>query len=170
MSAIHNTGLADVILVEADGAARKPLKAPNTTEPIIPQETDLCIAVMGLDAAYKTLDDTTVHRHEIFARITGRPTGMTIQPEDMVRIAIAPNGLFKGCPPDADLAVFLNKTDLPDLDILPAKFANLLKSENITAARWFAGSAHQRSTHEITPCPCVTFDNLSPRLEFSHKF
>ena len=41
--------LADYVLVEADGAKRLPLKAPAAHEPVIPKETELVIAVAGLD-------------------------------------------------------------------------------------------------------------------------
>ena len=170
VSALHNAGIADVILVEADGAARKPLKAPNATEPLIPQETDLCIAVMGLDAAYEHLGEATVHRHDIFARITGRSPGDAILPKDMFCIATAPNGLFKGCPPDAHLAVFLNKIDSPGFDSLAERFAALLGVERHPAARWFAGSARKHEVFELTPRKHTGLYNVRPRLEFSHEF
>ena len=41
---------ADVVLVEADGSKRLPLKYPNETEPVIPQNTDEIIVVCGLNA------------------------------------------------------------------------------------------------------------------------
>ena len=41
---------ADVVLVEADGSKRLPLKYPNGTEPVIPQNTDEIIVVCGLNA------------------------------------------------------------------------------------------------------------------------
>lgn len=150
VSKLHHAGLADLILVEADGAARKPLKAPNATEPVIPPETDLCIAVMGLDATYEPLCEATVHRSDIFSFITGRSKGMAIQPEDMYRIATAPDGLFKGCPSSTDLVVFLNKADRPNFDVLVNQFSTLLEREMPFKGRWFAGSALQRQSKEIT--------------------
>ena len=38
---------ADVVLVEADGSKRLPLKYPNATEPVIPKHTDEIIVVWG---------------------------------------------------------------------------------------------------------------------------
>ena len=43
--------LADLVLVEADGAKRLPLKVPRGNEPIIPDNTDLILCVSGLSAA-----------------------------------------------------------------------------------------------------------------------
>lgn len=44
---------ADLVLVEADGSRRLPLKYPNATEPIVPEDTDLILAVTGLSALGK---------------------------------------------------------------------------------------------------------------------
>ena len=38
---------ADVVLVEADGSKHMPLKYPNATEPVIPENTDEIIVVWG---------------------------------------------------------------------------------------------------------------------------
>lgn len=44
---------ADLVLVEADGSRRLPLKYPNETEPVIPEDMDLILAVTGLSALGK---------------------------------------------------------------------------------------------------------------------
>ncbi len=41
---------ADVVLVEADGSKRLPLKYPNDSEPVIPENADEIIVVCGLNA------------------------------------------------------------------------------------------------------------------------
>ena len=38
---------ADVVLVEADGAKTLPIKLPRDNEPVIPENTDICIVCMG---------------------------------------------------------------------------------------------------------------------------
>lgn len=48
---------ADVVLVEADGSKRKPVKVPACHEPVIPAETDGVIACMGLSALGKQAKD-----------------------------------------------------------------------------------------------------------------
>lgn len=42
--------LADLVLIEADGAKRLPCKAPAENEPVLLENCDTVIAVMGLDA------------------------------------------------------------------------------------------------------------------------
>ena len=41
---------ADTVLIEADGARHFPLKAPAEHEPVIPEEADIVVAVVGLTA------------------------------------------------------------------------------------------------------------------------
>ena len=73
--------LFDFILVEADGAKRKPIKAPADYEPVIPSSTTLVIGVIGLDALGKAIDEETIHRCELFCSLTGKKAGNTIDRE-----------------------------------------------------------------------------------------
>lgn len=45
--------MADVILIEADGAKRLPLKIPNENEPVVPPYIDIILVVSGLSAIGK---------------------------------------------------------------------------------------------------------------------
>lgn len=44
---------ADLVLVEADGSKRLPVKVPAETEPVIPQTSDVILSVFGLSALGK---------------------------------------------------------------------------------------------------------------------
>lgn len=55
---------ADVVLVEADGSKRMPLKYPNGTEPVIPDNADEIIVVCGLSALGQKAQDVC-HRLEL---------------------------------------------------------------------------------------------------------
>ena len=55
---------ADVVLVEADGSKSMPLKYPNTTEPVIPENADEIIVVCGLNAIGQKAKDVC-HRLEL---------------------------------------------------------------------------------------------------------
>ncbi|MFC2018434.1 selenium cofactor biosynthesis protein YqeC [Chloroflexota bacterium] len=103
----------DYIIVEADGAARRPLKAPNSTEPVVPPNTSLFIAVMGIDALGLPLAEENVHRAEIVSRLTGQPIGQTVSSSTIITLAAHPEGMFKGSPAGARNALFINKMDLP---------------------------------------------------------
>lgn len=53
----------DVMLIEADGAKRKPLKVPAEWEPVIPSFADVVVSVIGLDCLGKPICQTA-HRAE----------------------------------------------------------------------------------------------------------
>jgi len=168
---LRDLNVADTILVEADGAARKPLKAPAAHEPVIPLGSDLCIGVMGLDAVYRPLTESNVHRHDIFSRITKLRPRELVTPKHMVSLAMAPNGLFKGSPPDSKLAVVLNKSDIPDGHNWIAEFESILHGEQ--RARnysWFAGSIQQGHLNQINTATSVTHDYFKNPLEYSYQF
>lgn len=55
---------ADMVLVEADGSKRLPLKYPNSTEPVIPANADEIIVVCGLNALGQKAKDVC-HRLEL---------------------------------------------------------------------------------------------------------
>jgi len=61
---------ADVVLVEADGSKRLPLKYPNATEPVIPNNTDEIIVVCGLNAIGQKAKDVC-HRLELVKACLG---------------------------------------------------------------------------------------------------
>jgi molybdenum cofactor cytidylyltransferase len=59
------------LLIEADGSRRKPLKAPNQNEPVIPEFVDQVVVVAGLTGLGKPLSEQFVHRPDIFAHLSG---------------------------------------------------------------------------------------------------
>lgn len=99
------------ILVEADGAFRKPIKAPSEHEPVIPECSTCVIAVVGLDAIGKPLDDRWVFRPQIYSRVTGASLGSPVTERSVASIILADGGLMKGCPLEAQRIVFLNKAE-----------------------------------------------------------
>jgi len=114
---IQEQGIADVILIEADGAKHCPLKAPNETEPVIPLSTALVLAVVGLDGIGKTNSADNVFRPQYFSRITGIKEGEVITPESVCRVILHPEGLTKGTPESAQIVLILNKGETErDLD------------------------------------------------------
>jgi probable selenium-dependent hydroxylase accessory protein YqeC len=99
------------LIVEADGAARRPLKAPNATEPVIPDSSTLVVTVVGLEALGKPLDEAHVFRAAIAAELLGIPLGSTLRPEAIARLITCEQGLAKGSPPRARIVPFLNKVE-----------------------------------------------------------
>ena len=100
------------VIVEADGAAGKPLKAPNRTEPVIPGCSSLVIPVVGIEAAGAPLDGGLVFRPEIAGRLLGLGSGEVISAEAIARLVTHPQGMAKGSPEPARIVPFVNKVDL----------------------------------------------------------
>jgi len=100
-------------ILEADGAAGRPLKAPNPAfEPVIPKNTSLLIPVVGIDALGARLTEETVFRSEIAAGLAGVPIGNIITADCIALLLTHPSGMMKGCPAPARISPFINKTDL----------------------------------------------------------
>ena len=102
----------DYLIVEADGSAGHPLKAPAEHEPVIPSSTTMVVAIMGLEAMGARLDEMAVFRLEQVMRITGLNPGDVIAPMALAKVFVHQAGLFKGSPEGARRVVFLNKGDL----------------------------------------------------------
>ena len=110
-------GLADVVLVEADGARRRSFKTPAEHEPVIPAQARLVVIVAGLDILGRTLDDTHVHRAERVAAAAAQDLGSLVSEETLVHTLTAPGGYRSRVPTHARSAIFLNKAEG---DLIPA--------------------------------------------------
>ncbi|MEL7625872.1 MAG: selenium cofactor biosynthesis protein YqeC [Anaerolineaceae bacterium] len=89
------------LIIEADGAKRRPLKAPATWEPVIPEFTDLVIVVVGLKGLMKPLNEENVFRSQIFSQLTGLKMGEAVELEAVLRFLKHPAGGLKGIPKSA---------------------------------------------------------------------
>lgn len=128
------SGLFDWILVEADGAARRPLKAPGDHEPVIPAGSTVVIAVVGLDALDSPLSEAGVFRADLAAARMGLQLGADITPGALCRLINHPLGLFKDTPNAALRVLFLNKTDTPARRAVAAAITTELANQLLPAA------------------------------------
>ena len=99
------------LLIEADGARQRPLKAPAAYEPAIPPWVDHVVVTAGLAGLGQPLNAETVHRPEIFTHLTGLHPGEDIKTEHLVTVLGSPSGGLKGIPEGAGRYVFLNQAD-----------------------------------------------------------
>lgn len=101
------------LIIEADGAARHSLKAPNETEPVIPANASLVIAVVGIDALGRQIGEETVFRASLAATLLQVSLGTIISAELVAKLVTHPWGIAKGSPETARIVPFINKLDLP---------------------------------------------------------
>ena len=86
--------LADVVLVEADGSRRRPIKGTATHEPVIPASATLVVAVGNVSALGSPVDEDHVHRPAVFSELPGVSPGQSITARAFAR-ALAEGSLAK---------------------------------------------------------------------------
>ena len=143
--AIYQEPQVDYLILEADGAAGRPVKAPAGHEPVIPSSASVTVAMMGLEALGKQLDNKVVFRLDQFKEVTGLKRGDTLTSKTLSKIFCAPKGLFKGTPMSATRVAFLNKLDLLTNDREAKELAELLLQDlNSPVDRVVVGSIEKK--------------------------
>ena len=102
-------GMADCVIIEADGARGRSLKAPAPHEPAVPEWTTSTIVMAGIDILGRRLDEESVHRLEIVQELSGASKGSRIV-EEVIALALV-RGYFPAIPKTSRKIVFLNKVD-----------------------------------------------------------
>lgn len=78
-----------VTLVEADGSRRRPIKGTAAHEPLLPEGATLVVAMGGIRALGKSVDEAHVHRPEVFSELTGIDLGRSIDARAFARALLA---------------------------------------------------------------------------------
>jgi probable selenium-dependent hydroxylase accessory protein YqeC len=109
---LYAKGIMDYLILEADGAAGHPVKAPTDREPVIPNSATKVVAMLGLEALGKRLEPEVAFRMEAVQRVTGLAQGERLTGSALCHLFCDAQGLFKGTPRSAVRLGFLNKLDL----------------------------------------------------------
>lgn len=120
--------LADVVLTEADGARRQPLKVPAAWEPVIPSCTSLVLGVMGLNCLGE------LPEHSCYGRERWKFQGEKITGEDLAALAISEQGLKKQVVPGMKYFVLLNQADQEDTRREGLRICRILKRNGVDCA------------------------------------
>lgn len=107
-----NASEIDIMIIEADGAAGRPVKAPREWEPVIPPASTLVIGILGVDGVGKELNEQNLFQAERISELTGIPVGREMTYEAMAILMTHPQGIFKGTPPSSRRVAFINKVDI----------------------------------------------------------
>ena len=106
---------ADVVLIEADGSRRMPLKWPADREPVIPDYTDITVCVAGLSALGGKTADVVYNAAGLPERFQRDTVDMNL----MHAVISSRDGGQKGV--RGDFRVFMNQVD-DDIDRLAAAY------------------------------------------------
>lgn len=99
------------VLVEADGARRRPIKAPAAHEPVIPPQSSLVIPVVGVDALDGPLARVAHRPEQVAALLPGSAPAEPLRPADVAALLLHPAGGLKGVPDGARVVPFINKVE-----------------------------------------------------------
>ena len=101
--------LADVVLVEADGSRRRPIKGTAPHEPVLPASATLVVAVGNVSALGTPVDEDHVHRPAVFSELTGVSLGQSITARAFAR-ALA-QGSLANVPDNTRAAALITGVD-----------------------------------------------------------
>ncbi len=129
---VENMGDAvyDVLIYEADGAKKLPLKAPNKTEPCIAVNTTHNIACVGLDSLGEKLNEEIAFRVDLISNITRCKRDEIIQPIHIKRLIEDKNGLFQYTPMQAKKILLLTKADDEKRILYAKEIKKILRLDN----------------------------------------
>lgn len=98
------------LVIESDGSKRLPFKVPAEKEPVILEESDIVIGVLGMDALGRPMKEVCF-RYELATKLLDKSEDELITKEDYVSIILNNWGLRKGIKNGMKYIVFLNKVD-----------------------------------------------------------
>ena len=136
---------ADAVIVEADGARHRMIKAPAEHEPVIPLQTNVALLMISAEAFNQPLSDRIAHRPEQVATVTGINVGDLLSPAVIARLITSEQGALKHIPKTASVyllithaSVFHKETirELASLVLSSSRLTGVLSSEQ--PGVWFA--------------------------------
>lgn len=86
----------DLLLVKADGARMRAIKAPSADEPVLPPRVDILLYLVSSRALGARLDEDIAHRVDRIEAVTGARRGEHLTAEHVGRLLSADDGALKG--------------------------------------------------------------------------
>jgi len=102
--------MADIILIEADGARGRPLKIHLPHDPLLPPGTGLALMLLGAKAVGRPAGEETVHRLVRAPERLGLRAGDLLRPETIAAMALSSDG-YLGQLGGARLRILVNQAD-----------------------------------------------------------
>lgn len=117
---------SDYILVEADGSKSLPIKVPNETEPVLPEDTDMVIVVAGISCLFQPILDTC-HRGSLASSILGCELSYKLGTKDVAKLIEAGYGRKLKKP----YKILINQCDSKKQQKYGLEIADYLKEESV---------------------------------------
>ena len=110
-----DVGNFDLLLIKADGARGRLIKAPAEHEPAIAMCSDTIIPIMSANVIGLPLTEEIAHRVEKISEVTGLKAGEIIQPKHIARLLASPEGSLKSTG-NAKVIPLINMVDDGELE------------------------------------------------------
>jgi probable selenium-dependent hydroxylase accessory protein YqeC len=117
----------DVILIEADGSRRLPLKGWKSYEPSILNKTSKTIGIIPIDVLDKKVNKDLVYGFEEFNKLTDNADHVNF--EVIGKICSNKSGLFKNS--SGELYLYLNKVDTKEDEVKAKELSDYLEKKII---------------------------------------
>lgn len=102
---------SDLTLFECDGARKKPIKAHQPYDPMIPHFATHAVIVVGADAVGAKIDGKRVHRPELFRELWDVNADFKLTPAFIAKVLTSQYGYLQKVPPDVEVIYLVNKAD-----------------------------------------------------------
>jgi probable selenium-dependent hydroxylase accessory protein YqeC len=136
---------ADVVIVEADGARHRMIKAPAEHEPVIPLYTNVALLMLSAEAINQPLSDSIAHRPEQVVTVTGINVGDLLSPAVIARLMTSEQGAMKNIPETAAVYLLITHTSTTHKEALRELVSHVRYSSQVTGVlcsekpgMWFA--------------------------------
>ncbi len=143
--------LFPILLNEADGAASFSLKMPGEHEPVLMENAEYLVPVIGIDCLNKPLGPEVFFRWKSFAAHSVLREGEPITPDFAAGILMHVRGVCRHWKPGMQIIPFINKVDSLSQDSLARDLALLiLKNGHFPVERVVYGSVLQGRAYSIS--------------------
>ena len=136
---------ADAVIVEADGARHRMIKAPAEYEPVIPLQTNVALLMISAEAFNQPLSAEIAHRPEHIARVTGISQGDILSPTVIARLITSEQGALKHIPKTASVYLLITHASISQKETIRELASLVLGSSRLTGVLsseqpgvWFA--------------------------------
>jgi probable selenium-dependent hydroxylase accessory protein YqeC len=136
ISPLAEQSKADLVLIKADGARGRSLKAHDDEEPVVPLDTGLVVALAGIDAWGTPLGPEHVHHDALFAERWDIAPGTRLEDDAFYAALADPAGYRANLPPGARYVVFLNQVDRPVRIAIAQRLAQGLNERGVAEVVW----------------------------------
>ena len=138
---------ASAVIVEADGARHRMIKAPAEHEPVIPTHTNIALLMMSAGAINQPLSAEVAHRPERIASVLDMNLGEMLTPTRIACLVASEQGALKHIPKEATTYLLITHTSSTSQDALKELVSLVRRSARVAGVlcaekpgEWFANA------------------------------